>query len=350
MKKKLISVMLAGLVAAISLFSTAKTTYAATASVVSVTPAVVDISASMTGLPDGVEGFLFIPTVTTEGTTYTAVFSVSEEPLTVVTVGGQIVDNWTYDAATQQVTVVMTYSGQIMDPTGILQDAMSVGISFSSGADGIPAEASGVWMSTNLLNWMIVPPTQDNPQFGFELSGPEGYNGYFQMFLPDSLIALLSQLQGKTLTADDLAVFIDNSQASVDVSTVTGGVLIDINITFDSGNTSISPASTQTVTKSVSTGSKLPISLSAKKASVSKGVSAKLYGWIKSGLAGKTVTVWEKKTGASTFTKMATVTTKADGYYSYSYKAKKSSTWKAKWKKTTTSKAKVSPNVSVTVN
>jgi hypothetical protein len=310
-------------------------TEAASATLDSMTPTATDMSDMLDGLPEDVEGFLQVPTVTTEGTVYTGVFSVSEEPLSVVTVGGKIVDSWEYDAMTGKVTVEIRYTGGLIDPTGNPMDAFMVALMFTptDPTQGPPEEAQGMWMSTNLMEWEIIPPSPQNPQFGFELSGPAGYQGYFQMFLPNAVLDLMSQMTGKTLEASDLAVFVDDGQASLGIEQLADGILIDISVTFKDENTQVSAAAGDNVTKSIATGEKLPLSLQARKGIIKQGKTAKLYGWVKSGKKGKTVTIWRKRPTDDEFVKRDAVTTKKDGYYEYEFTARKTAKWRSKFKK-----------------
>lgn len=104
---------------------------------------------------------------------------------------------------------------------------------------GPPREGRGTYMSTDILNWCVIPPSAGNGRFGFRLSGPSGDKGFFKMFIPPALVALLAEQQGKsTFIADDLAIFNDGIQSSTSVTAdSSGGALVNINVTFDSDST-----------------------------------------------------------------------------------------------------------------
>lgn len=116
--------------------------------------------------------------------------------------------------------------------------ASTFGIAFvpaeTKTSDGPPEEMKGSWMSTNISPeyWELVPPDEDDPGFGYKLSGPEGEQGFFQMFIPAAMIDYLSSAYGETLSAEDHAVFNDGEQASLDIESGQGGAFVSILVNF----------------------------------------------------------------------------------------------------------------------
>lgn len=195
--------------------------------------------------------------------------------------------------------------------------------------NGPPASMGGGYISTTVQNFQIIPPSDPNdPAIGVSLTGPVGISGYFKMYLPPSMLTLMGTMSGKTMAAADMAVFIDDDQASMSVTeTTSGGALIDINITFTEDDTSTAALASTDVTKEIITKEKLALSASFKKASVSKGKTAKLYGWKKSGYQNKSVNIYKKKKGATSYSLVETLKLNSTGYYKYSFKTNKKGTY-----------------------
>lgn len=332
--------------------------FAFTAELVSISPEPTqDISDMMGGAPDGVALFGWQDTPETE---YTAVFSVDEEPAVVITVGGDMTvdSNWEYSADDSTVTVAFTAKSIVAtnEQSGELEErpytVLALVPAVELGQDGPPAEMIGSWFATNVEDWQMIPPSEGTPAFGYELTGPAGSTAYFRMFMPEGIRELLSTFMGEELSWDDMAVFSGDDQSSMSITEVTGGALVDIDVTFSSkapgtsGGASI--ASTGTVTKRITVTEQEPVSISATKNSLKKGRKVTVYGWLKNGQANQTVTLWRKVKGASSFTKWQTLTTEADGYYSYQFTAKKTAKYKAKYKKNGTTK--VSSTKRIVVN
>ncbi|MBI4407262.1 MAG: hypothetical protein HY565_02065 [Candidatus Kerfeldbacteria bacterium] len=325
--------------------------WAFTAELQSISPEpTLDISDQVTGAPDNVviAGWVGIE----EDTEYTAVFTADESPAGVITPGGDIsLDTpWEYDATAGTVTVTFTGSGlkSVNDMPSNVGMVALVGV-VAEGEDGPPEAMTGFWLSTDMQDWALIPPSpeQDTPAFGFSLTGPAGETGFIHMFMPTGIKDLLSQYTGQELTWDDLAVFSGDSQSSLSLTEVDGGAYIDINVVFSDTTTSISVASSS-VTKELTVQKQLPISLAASKTEVKKNKEFDLYGWLKSGKKGKTVTVWRKLSGEKTFTKVDTLTTVKAGYFSETYTTTKTAKYKVKYG--TGSSAKVSSVTTVTVN
>lgn len=305
--------------------------WAFTAELVSITPEATDISAMITDAPEGVAISGWLAETDTE---YTAVFSVDESPAIVITPGGDIsLDNpWSYDADAGTVTVTFTATGlkATDDSPDNLAIVALVGV-VEKGEGGPPAEMTGAWLSTNIQNWELIPPSKNNIAFGFSLTGPVGEKGFFHMFMPDSVIDLLSQYAGVELKIEDLAVFNGDSQSSLSITEVDGGAYIDINVVFSDTTTSVSAAD-DTVTKDLTVQKQLPISLAATKTEVKKNKTFDLYGWLKNGKSKQTVTVWRKQSGEDEFTKIDTLKTDSDGYFAETYTAKKTAKYKVKYR------------------
>jgi hypothetical protein len=312
------------------------------AEIVSITPDATDITDQLSdGAPADVTMFGWVGTVDQD---YTAVIAVNEEPVLLITPGATIdpTNPWVYDETAGTVTVAFTLKGLIDDTIKGLPAGSGVGIVAMIGAtsagNGPPAEMTGGWLSTNLQEWEIIPPSEKQVAFGFNLTGPSGTTGYFRMFLPETLIDLLSNYSGQSLTVDDLAVFVDDQQASLSVTEINGGAYIDINITFSEASTVVAADS---VTKKIVTAPQLSISLAAKKTTVSKGSDARLYGWINQAKANKTITLYRKLKNEKTYSVWKTIKTDNDGYFSAKYKASKTASYKAKYKDNSSETVKV---------
>lgn len=337
----------------VGLFFAPAQTHAMTATLVSITPDATQMDISM-NVPSYVTASAFIGT---SDETYTVVYSVDETPAMVVTPGGDmdLDHNWSYDASTGLVTVILQNAGvkgsqdgeEVPAGMGMFIVAL-MGVA-PEGEDGPPASMIGGWLATDIMNWELVPPSADAPYFGFSLSGTSGDSGFLHMFIPSAVIDEISGYIGKTLTPADMAVFENNDQSSASVTDVDGSAYIDINVVFSDDITSPETASA-TVTKEITAGAQLDVSLAATKYSVSKGKKTTLYGWLKSGKADKTVTVWRKLKGEDSYTKIETLTTETDGYFSTSQTVNKTAHYKIKYKKNSNATAKYSPVQKVTVS
>lgn len=281
---------------------------------------------------------------------YDMVFSVDNEPTLIVTAGADMTNahDWEYDATTGQLTMHVTYKGIVTDdndPTN--SDHMFiVTFTFANETEGdgsTPTEMDGVGMATNMLQWLVIPPTSDAPYYGFQLTGTPGTTGFFHMFIPSTGIEHLSNVSGEDLDPDSMAVFVDEQQASLNVTEVDGGAYINVNVTFDEDLLGVS-SSDSSIIKTVTAGPKEPLSLVAKKNSLSKGGTNRLYGWTEQTKAGQAVVIYRKLKGESKFTVWKTVETNSEGYYKVKYTAKKTGEYKAKYKGNTTDKVKVAVN------
>lgn len=321
----------------------------------------------------------------TKGTAYSAVFSAPQEPSVVIGIGANI-SSTAFDATTQQETISFTFSDSIVttdtpafpanhfiliiDP-GVdrvfnpqprpedgfrpprlraLADTVScLGPGNRSGSatvqteTGPPAEAAGSYMSTNLFDWCVIPPTEATPQFGFRLGAPSGKRGYFKKKLSKGLVDLLSRLAGKTLQPSNLAIFNNGFEASKSITaTDDGGAIININVTFKSTLTTVANSSraalgaesarvvtsaddSTSVEKTITTSEAEPLSLTPKNTQITRTKTA-LYGFVDdiSAIAGvgsrATSTVTIQKKSGSTFKTIGTATLNSDGSYSANIK------------------------------
>ncbi len=346
MKLRTIATTIAGnLALALVLF--AHPSSALTVDVVSISPEPqMDITDMLSGAPTGVG---MVGWLLDSDMEYTAVLSVDEAPAVVITPGADIaVDQpWVYDATAGTVTVIFTGTGLKQLSDGPDNAAIiAVVPPVAEGEDGPPVEMTGAWMSTNVQDWELIPPTQDNVAFGFSLTGPVGETGFFHMFMPQGIIDLLSEMNGKELTIQDLAVFNGNDQASMSITEIAGGAYIDINVTFAAAV--VAPtANSNSVTKSITVQEQLPISLAANKTSLKKGATANLFGWLKSGRQNKSIEVWRKVEGESTFTKWKSTKTNKAGRYEVEFTARQSASYKVKYH--TAGKVKSSSVETITV-
>lgn len=329
----------------------AQPTQGFTATFQSITPDATNITDQL-DLPDDIQAAGFSGTL---DQAYTAVFSVDESPALVVLPGGDMTadENWSYDETAGTVTVNFTARGVNNDDVDLPESTAIFVVAFvgvaEDGQDGPPPEMTGAWLTTDIMSWSLIPPSEEAPYFGFSLTGTSGTAGYFNMFIPDAVVNLIGQMLGRDLTIEDLAVFENNDQSSLAITEVDGGGLVEIDVTFTDDATSPQTAVEGEVTKEITTGAQLPVSLSATKYSVDKGDNSKLYGWLKNGKKNQEVTVWRKLKGQDTYTKIETLVTEQDGYFSTKLTIKKTAKYKIKYKKDTSSTTKVSPVQQITV-
>lgn len=287
------------------------------------------------------------------GTEYTFVFDLTNSDGTAVTRApflmnvGSKVKTYSFDSTTQQITITVTtqtwYPPNATNPEHeivfvILPTVESMKPEEGSGP---PHAMAGGWVSMTVLDWRILPPEKGEPGFGLSLSGKAGSSGFFNMWIPPTMFDFMEQQTGKKIAPKDLAIFIDDQQASVSVTELNSGAFIDINITFAEGSTATGAAlASGSVSKEIAAKQKLPLSLAAKKATIKKNKTAKLYGWLKTGKKNQEVTIMKKKKGETEYTETATVTTKKHGYFSYKFTAKETGTYyyKAIYKKKTSPK------------
>lgn len=277
------------------------------------------------------------------GTEYTFQFSISNSDGTPVlycpllVTGGVKVKSFTYDSSTQKITLVATTEVANTPETSTL-----ISLIFSPLAENIvypPVSAAGAYIASTVSEFSLALPQPGAPEMGIWLTADQNYSTFFNMWVPPATLAYMSELSGKTITVKDLAVFIDDKQASANVTELNGGGFIDINITFASGDTTTGAArqNGEKITKEIVAKPKLPLSLAAKKEMVKKNKNAELYGWLENGKKNQKITIWRKKKGEKKYTKTATIKTKTAGYFYCKFKAKKRGTYyyKAVYKKKT---------------
>ena len=257
------------------------------------------------------------------GTDYTITFKTSEQPASVVAIPGRVL-SYTYTENTSgdpefPHNLVIEFSheryagGVEAELPGPVSDfAIALLPAVSLGENGPPAEMRGSYLATNIspLSWTLIPPTPGNVNFGYEVSGNNGQTAFFDIFVPDGLIAALSALAGRPITQNDLSLFSNNTQASSSFRRIEGanpGALIEVLLTFspttnvvedaDDVETSSLVSGTSAyerageVTKRLTVGEAPALSLIAARKAVKSGGRVKVYGWAKNGSAGELVKI-----------------------------------------------------------
>lgn len=286
------------------------------------------------------------------GTDYTLVyaltgtaFQLSNGPAIILGAGADIT-SWSYDATTQKLTInLKTASFAASVPEW--DSVFIIGIEFpvenyDPSLPGIPAGMTGMSISTTVMGWSVAPPFEGYPYIGVTLSGAENTSVFFHMYIPESTIDYLSELAGKELTVNDLAVFVDSYQASMNISEINNGAYIDIDITFTTGNTQTAQARYATddivyIDKYIETGEQAPLSLAATKTSISQGARTRLYGWLSSGRKNKTITIYRKLQGEKKYKLFKEAVTEEGGYFKLKLRLQKTAKYKAIFKSRTSS-------------
>jgi hypothetical protein len=266
------------------------------------------------------------------GETYDLEFTITDEcPVIVLLLGGTMTadENWSCDeeAGTMAASFTITdmidpFEGNVEEGSAIV--SMSFTYQSTDPMMGPTAADAGIWMNTDVQQWQMVYPNGDNPRFGFSLTGPAGGTGYFKMFIPAGLINQLGQFSGQTLEPTDLAVFNGDQQSSLAITEVNGGALVEIDVVFTETNftaTNLSISSdSESVTKTISAGEQLDISLTSEKTKIKEGKETTLFGWVKDAAAGQKVKIRRAKKGQD-FKVWQTVTTDKDGYFEINVKS-----------------------------
>jgi len=185
---------------------------------------------------------------------------------------------------------------------------------------GPPAEARGMWVSTNAIEWNIEPSEMDSTgkpkSFKMTISGPSGVAGFFKWFWPKALMNKVG------ITANDLAGYIDNDQVSMNTTTYAdGSALISFNLTYS-----------QHIIK---TAKALPLSLATNKKRVKKNTKVKLFGWYSnsksvSARSAKVVSIYRKLKGQKKYSLIGKAKTGAKGFFSKTIPVKKTASFIAK--------------------
>lgn len=318
--------------------------WAFTAELQSISPAPEEDISSMVGdAPERVEvfGWIIDGADIDNAVEYTTVFTVDEEPAGVIVPGSIMsIDTpavWDETAGTYTVQFIPTGMEQPTDsdsPENVVIVALVGVADIEAGEDGPPEEMKGFWLSTNVQDWELIPPSpaQETPAFGFSLTGPIGETGTMSVYMPDGIKDLLSEYSNQDLEWADMAVFDGGNQASLGITEVDGGALFELNVVFSETAVVTPSGKNTTVTKTLTVQERLPISLAANKTELNKGKQFRLYGWLKNGKAKQTVTVWRKLTGENNFTKVDTLTSTADGYFKETYTARKTANYKVKYR------------------
>lgn len=314
---------------------------------------------------EGVELYIYA----TAGTdvTYTAECDATENPASVVVLPATVT-SVDYNSTTKKVTIVFVNKNYIEGsnvpaPPGTTTFSIALVSAVADGQDGPPAAMAGSWMATNIPpvgvdpsgagGWELIPPSEDDPFFGYTLNGPDGSTGFFKMFIPDSMLQYVEDLINQEsptpvdLTWDDMAVFNDNQQASLEFTEVAGGVLVDIFLLFEQGANTFPDSDTEEavvaaaqsgggVNKSVTVGEAADVSLAADDSKPSKRQTVKLFGWVVDCITGEKIKITSKlaarkakKRGANALKRYKRkgwkkVALDSECYYEKSFKAKKS--------------------------
>jgi hypothetical protein len=282
------------------------------------------------------------------GVTYTGVFTLTgtEEEVALapmVLVSGGKIQSYSWDATAHQMTIVWV-GDQFVIPGQTELSNESAFAFIKPGADhspanpqtvGPPASMAGGYISTNIMDWRINPPSSpEETGFGLTLNGPSGFEGYFTMKMPSRMLSLMSLMSGKAITADDLAVFIDGYQSSVNKTVAPdGGVIFDIGVTFTANNTQTSAVaafngSAKTVSKTVMAQRMKKLSAAFKKGKVKKDKLAKLYGWFKNAKKNRKLMVYAKRKGEKKYEFVEEIKVKNNkGLYRYAFEPEEEGTY-----------------------
>ncbi|HLD22051.1 MAG TPA: hypothetical protein VJB65_04075 [Patescibacteria group bacterium] len=346
------------LCAAVYLFFVPVRTLAWDVTTTSITPSdeVTDVSEMVPNTHEGTTEVLkaFEYTSTMGAVEYTGVFTIDETdgvtianaPM-VLSMGAEI-NSLQYDENTKQFTIeFVTIPFYVPELEG--QTSMFQIIFIETGEDptpensqqsGPPASMALGYISTSVPQFQIMPPEgPESVGFGLTLTGPAGVTGFFKMYMPPTMLTLMGTMSGKTVAADDLALFMDGNQASINMTeTEEGGVLTEVNVVFAEGNTltgarvstAVEQTSSDTVTREMVTKERLPLSLALKKYSIQKKKATRIYGWLKDGKKGRQIRILQKKAGQEKYVVIARVRTKANGYFQRVIKRKKAGTYQLK--------------------
>lgn len=311
--------------------------------------------------------FAFVGTL---GTSYTAIFSAATEPATTIGVGADI-SSIVYDSLSQRFTVAFTFaspvvletlpntippnefqiiidpgdSQMVMPPTtppralppqpGKVTECYGPANTSKRlpGQGGPPLDVRGSFMSTNLRAWCEIPPSASNPFFGFKFLAPSGARGFLKKKIPAQLRATLSQLSGKTLGPNNVALYNGNLQASRAVTeTGDGGLLVNIAATFNTTLNTVTAVTglvdaaakpegvgiqASTVAKSFATAAAEALSLTPSD-SVVKSSRATVFGSIGDLTQAKGQTVKIYKKSGSSLKALSTTKLTANGTYTKS--------------------------------
>lgn len=285
-------------------------------------------------------------------TSYTAVFNnVATEPASVVVLPATITST-SYDSAAQKLTVVFTHVQYVegtTPPGGMFTDFSIALVSASAG--GAPEAMRGSWMATNIspLDWTLIPPTESNPTFGYQIAGPVGKSGFLRMLIPTGMFAYVSSLYGQSITANDFAVFSGAVQTNVLVESLgSGSALVNVSVPFSATNSEVTDveearyeesaleAQAGSVAKRITVGREADLSLSPNPTgSIKRNKTVSLFGCVASRVPFATserVSIALKRPG-STSTTLVNGRLDAKGCYRRPYKVTSTVTATASLKK-----------------
>ncbi|MEW6408288.1 MAG: hypothetical protein AB1465_06405 [Patescibacteria group bacterium] len=276
----------------------------------------------------------YFRTTSPAGTEYTFVFNISDTGGTPVAycpfliTGGVRVNSFTYDSATQKMTLIVK-TEDLNLPSGTVSLISLIFTSLAESVEYPPVAVAGAYIASTVSEFSLILPQPGMPEMGISLTGDPNTSTFFNMFVPAATLAYMSELSGKTIGVKDLAVFIDDKQASTNVTELNGGGFIDINITFSSGDTTTGAAfqNGEKVTKEIIAKQKLPLSFAAKKEIIKKNKTAEFYGWLEKGKKNQKIVILRKKKREKKYTQIATVKTKKSGHFYYKSKAKAKGTY-----------------------
>lgn len=337
---------------------------------ISISPDAPRIDDQFPAAPPKISTFYFMGE---KGTSYVAVFEAPAEPASIVGVGANI-SSTSYNADARQLTINFVFDQSVIPPVdkpfpskafllaldpgaprsftplprppggkppgrGSLTSAASEcygplnGTTPTDDKPGPPLESAGTFMSTNVAEWCVIPPTADQPFSGYMVRAKSAKTGYIKHKISPTLVKLLSLLSGRDLTRDDVAIFNGDVEASKSVTaTDDGGLLISVQVSFNKNSTVIAPitrglrrgVSTKaaTSTKTITTSEEEDLSLAPRSFAVT-GTNASLYGFVDdpTTLSGQTVTI-QKQKGDDLVT-VGTAVIQADGSYSTKVRANK---------------------------
>lgn len=292
------------------------------------------------------------------GTLYTMQFHTSEEPVVMVCMGNIISNGWTWNPATNilTTTVQLVDFGEDIEFGGVNGNLLVVGFMPVTQDDGPPIEAKHMWFATNVLDWRMIPPNmeQTHRKFGIELTAPAGHNGFFKMYIPNTLISWLNT------SPANLVMYENGEQSHIQTTPDDNGVLFNINAKFTTDKDTIKTPEEQSnarlynanpgthVHKIYETGKAQKVSIASDKNGVRKYRRVKLYGWIGNFRRGRRVRVYElrkrkrrrrrgKGVSRATYTfywrRVRTTKTKTNGYWRIYKKVYRNTTYRVKyWK------------------
>ncbi|MFA6296457.1 MAG: hypothetical protein WC663_03825 [Patescibacteria group bacterium] len=302
------------------------------------------------------------------GATYTGVFTLSgssddlmNAPVLVIS-GGKI-QSYAWDASSHKATVVwigdeyevITQRQKVTASAVVfIRPALTNPTKTNFKSVEPPTAMAGGYISTGIKDWTISTPSAlANFGFGLSMTGISGNKSYYKMYVPKNMLNVFTSMGKLTVLRKHLAIFIDNYQASIKkTKTANGGAIFNLEATFSTGNTETTPLTTTlakatktapvvskpqknipTVTKTITVQKKKKLSTAFKKGNLNIGQTAKIYGWLRSMEKGKTIKIYYKKKGTTTYNYLTSVkTVNLKGYYSYSFATTKVGTYNYKVK------------------